>query len=187
MKTRELIEQLMKADPSGELECCVNNVDIYFVAPEVGYWDGCQQVLLHDESRKPFYSIIGVRFNSKETKINLTTVDWRLAISDDPDDFIVEYDSEYTRNKYEVIVEKERQAARDAENSVDRQFFVSWAKEKFTELAEDYLVSFAEQHIFYTDARPAVIEGKPESILDRMRRGWEIRFKLVEGRLIDNG
>lgn len=28
MKTKILIEKLQKADPSGELECCVQNVDI---------------------------------------------------------------------------------------------------------------------------------------------------------------
>jgi hypothetical protein len=34
MKTKEVIRQLQKQDPSGELEVCVNNEDIFFIEEE---------------------------------------------------------------------------------------------------------------------------------------------------------
>ena len=32
MKIKDLIAALQEADPSGEIECCVGNVDIWYVA-----------------------------------------------------------------------------------------------------------------------------------------------------------
>jgi len=31
MKVKELIRRLQEADPSGEIEACVDNIDIHFV------------------------------------------------------------------------------------------------------------------------------------------------------------
>ncbi len=50
MKTKELIRQLQREDPSGELECCVDNSDIFFVEHLPAYYDGCLEVLVRDKS-----------------------------------------------------------------------------------------------------------------------------------------
>ena len=34
MKSKELIQLLQEEDPTGEVEVCVNNVDIYFLSTE---------------------------------------------------------------------------------------------------------------------------------------------------------
>lgn len=44
MKTKELIKKLMEADPSGEIECCINNLDIHFVRLDPASYVGALQV-----------------------------------------------------------------------------------------------------------------------------------------------
>ena len=77
MKTKELIRQLQDADPSGEIEVCVGNVDIHFVERLEAYYDGTLQVLTRDETRKG-YKIVGGKYKRTGSKINLHT----LSISD---------------------------------------------------------------------------------------------------------
>lgn len=84
MKTKKLIELLQEADPSGEEEVCVDNIDIYFVEPKPAYWDGRLQVLKRDESMKG-YNIVGAKWISSGKKINLVTVSIKEAMIDNPD------------------------------------------------------------------------------------------------------
>ena len=45
MKTRELIEQLQSLDPSGELECCIENHDISFLDLVPASYDGTLELI----------------------------------------------------------------------------------------------------------------------------------------------
>lgn len=49
MKTKKLIELLNQCDPSGELEVCLDNIDICSVGREPAYYDGALQVLIRND------------------------------------------------------------------------------------------------------------------------------------------
>lgn len=85
MKTRELIEWLQKEDPTGELEACVNNVPIYTVERQPAYYDGPLQMLIQDESKKPYYNIVGFKVTHKGQKVKLMTMDVGDCLIDNPD------------------------------------------------------------------------------------------------------
>ncbi len=85
MKTKELIRQLQEADPEGEKEVCVGNVDIYFVEKKAAYWDGNLQVLQHDpELIGKCWSIVGAKVLEKGYKLNLSCVDIESLVYEDP-------------------------------------------------------------------------------------------------------
>lgn len=85
MKTRELIRRLQQADPSGDLEVCVNNCDIHFVARQPAYYDGCFQVLKRDPELTDCYNIKGVEIRSHGDKIRIRTLSVKDAIWNDAD------------------------------------------------------------------------------------------------------
>lgn len=124
MKTKELIRQLTELDPDGEMEVCVDNVDIYFCAIEPSYWDGLQQVLVHDEElRNKCYSIIGGKYIVDGSKLVITTMTiedaWHEAThqnKDFPIEVVGGYDHSFDEVKDRV---KKWQAERD-----------SWPKEE---------------------------------------------------------
>lgn len=101
VKTRELIAELQAADPSGELPVCVDGEDIYFVERLPGYYDGAYQQLIHDESKKPYWSIVGGKITRKGEKVRIQVMSIRDVIQDMPD-LPVELDEgmrEYYENK----------------------------------------------------------------------------------------
>lgn len=68
MKTKELIKLLQDIDPSGELECCVDNKDILDINKEPAYWDGCLQILKKSK-RQDCYNVIGAIYENRGMKI----------------------------------------------------------------------------------------------------------------------
>lgn len=85
MKTKDLIAMLQKEDPSGEVEVCVNNHDIYFAEMMEAYWDGKLQLIVRDESKKPYYHIVGAKVVATGAKIKLHTMGVEDIIENDPD------------------------------------------------------------------------------------------------------
>lgn len=59
MKSKDIIAKLQELDPSGEIEVFVDNMDIFTIHKDFSCWDGCPTLLLRDESKKPYYDIIG--------------------------------------------------------------------------------------------------------------------------------
>ena len=110
MKTKELIRQLQKADPSGEMDCCIGNVDIHFVNVSPSYYDGCKQVLIRDE-KNPFYNIIGAKVVSEGQKVVLHELSIKSILWDDPDSPI-EYD-EYSERNYKEMYDAVREEVRE--------------------------------------------------------------------------
>jgi len=94
MKTKELIKRLQDADPSGEIECCVGNQDIYFISQEPSYYDGALQVLIHDEKlRDKCWSIVGakiIRTSQPKIQIHILSIQDVLFDTEDNKDFPVE-------------------------------------------------------------------------------------------------
>ena len=60
MKTKELIRQLQELDPEGNCEV-FGDGDIYFLEKLPWYYDGKPGILIRDESKKPYYDIVGMR------------------------------------------------------------------------------------------------------------------------------
>jgi hypothetical protein len=84
MKTKELIRQLHKADPTGEMEVTVGKADIHFVGVQPYYHDGLTQILLRDETN-PYYNIIGAEVRSNGQHVHIRPLTIETAIWEDPD------------------------------------------------------------------------------------------------------
>jgi hypothetical protein len=75
MKTNELIRQLQHVDPTGDKEVCIDgSADIFAIYESEAYWDGRLNVLVRDESKKPFYDVVGVKIIHSGTKIVLQSI-----------------------------------------------------------------------------------------------------------------
>jgi len=114
MKTRDLIAMLQKADPSGEEEVSVGNSDIYFVHTAPAYYDGCQQVLIRDNTEEVYFNITGVHIRGQGRKVVIHTYNTRELIWDDPK-LPVTFDSEYAETHYARLVEAWRKEAAEFE------------------------------------------------------------------------
>ena len=86
MKTKELIRMLQVADPSGELECCIDNKDIVSIYRERANRQGPLEVLITD-SKVPYWnchSIVGAKIIFGGEKICINAHSIEQAIMDDP-------------------------------------------------------------------------------------------------------
>lgn len=119
MKTKDLIKLLMEEDPTGEIECCINNCDIEEICWEVAYYDGCLQTVKRDEDGIP----ISGEYISSGKKINIYFRGILDIIKYNPE-FPVIF-SEYSKRKYEDKVENARIQGRELQ--IKRK---EWYKEK---------------------------------------------------------
>jgi hypothetical protein len=85
MKTKELIRLLQAADPSGEIECVVNNIDIYSVYRNEAYWDGRAQILIRDEKKSPCYNVVGAKVKQSGWKIQIMPLSIEDVLIDYPE------------------------------------------------------------------------------------------------------
>lgn len=104
MKTKELIRQLQKEDPSGEEEVCVGNRDIHFVERLPAFYDGPLQVLIWKDDE-----IVGAKITQEGYKIRIHTKDIESLIDDKPD-IPVEFDG-LSINYYKNGINKLRREA----------------------------------------------------------------------------
>jgi hypothetical protein len=211
MKTKELIRQLQEADPSGEIECCVNNADIHFVNVEPAYWDGCLQVLKRDETN-PYYNIIGAKYTSKGDKVVIRP----LSISDavfENQDLPVEFEGLNPDREagYKKRLDERRRQTEEISNDVERGFFVEYMVKKYANESGDFepeeikkLASeFHVENMDYRDPMPedllhlkvmSKISNDPNvpkvevgaSWHDKRCRQWdkEITLDFAEGKLV---
>jgi hypothetical protein len=162
MKTKELIRQLRKADPSGEIECCVNNADIHFVNTEPAYYDGCLQVLKRDVNNK-YYNIIGAKYTSKGEKVVIRP----LSISDavwEQEDFPVEFEglSPEKEAGYKERLNKRKLETIEINNDIERECFVKYLKKRFVNESGDFekdeikklAIEFYNKNLDYKDIMP---------------------------------
>lgn len=190
MTTKELIAKLQELDPDGDTHVCVDNVDIYSVACVEAYWDGTQQIIIHDEAAKPYYSATGVKFNDKGLKIVIQTLSWQDVLLDVPDAKF-EYTSPQVKERWEPHVEAKRTKTIDMLNSITHEHFVRYAKNRFPEISSDISLAFAKNNFAHDDKlpkaelRPFESNGKTytawESINERRERMWDSTVKLQDG------
>src|SRR5271155_1923374 len=134
MKTKDLIAELQEADPSGELECCIENVDIFSVATEPAYWDGRLQLLTRDPAKKPYFDVIGGKYTSKGAKVVISPMSITDVLWDNPDAVIDYSEVGGSADRYRVSDDETRKASRDVELKVEMDAFYRWVKSKAEEI-----------------------------------------------------
>jgi hypothetical protein len=189
VKTKDLIKELQEADPTGELEVCVNNVDIFTVTPEPAYWDGKLQVLKRDPALKPYYDVVGAKYVTSGCKINIDPMSITDLLWSEPEAEIDYSDiPEHSRARYEESDNKTRQAARNVERKVAMDAFYRWVKKQTEEIrpgGEDCRHSadyFFEKHLTPYDPiaeippKQEVMGGQTytvyPSVCDRQEKMW---------------
>jgi hypothetical protein len=83
--TGDLIALLREADPDGTTPVCVANEDVYFVQRLPACHDGRLQQLVHDESKQPYWTIVGAKIVSAGEKIDIVTLSIRDVLMDMPE------------------------------------------------------------------------------------------------------
>lgn len=120
MKVKKLIELLQQVDPTGELECGVGNEDIFAVYKDPAYYDGCQQILIRDES-KNCYNVVAAKITAYGTKVVIRPLSITDAIWENP---ALEVDTSETNGKYDKLIENWRQSAIKQKLEIEE-----WSKE----------------------------------------------------------
>lgn len=183
MKTKKLIEELMKADPSGELECCVGNLDIWYVDTLPAYYDGTLQVLQRDEKGY----VCGGKYKRSGQKVDIHYISFADLVYD-RQNFDIDY-SELSQEAREKT-QKHHQEIRDSSNKLDIQlewqYFKDWARKKAEELTvdiepiENIAFEFFEKNVSPKDDY-AVMIG--ENYITTRAKQWSEKFEVI----IDDG
>lgn len=185
MKTRELIRQLTEADPSGELEVCVQNVDIHFVTTEPAYYDGSLQVLVRDSNER-FYDIVGAKYVRRGDKVVIHPLSIADAIRNDPD-MPIDY-SELSPERQvsaKAAHDQYRRWYADMKHKMEREEFVRWATEKanaLTEDTEDFGAGagrWYDAHLSPNDPLPEGGVAVGQSYNSARRLQWDARAEVV--------
>jgi hypothetical protein len=134
MKTKDLIAELQEADPSGEIEVCVNNVDIFTVTTGPAYYDGRLQVLTRDPAKKPYFDIVGGKYVTSGSKVVIETMSITDVLWDNPDAEIDYGGLGANAERYRKTDDETRQASRDVELKVELDAFYRWVKRKTEEI-----------------------------------------------------
>ena len=122
MKTSELIRLLQEADPSGEVECCINNHDIYSVELSPAFHDGFLEILVRGHNLRPYYDVVGGIIRRTGQKIWLRSLPLVDAVCDARNkDFPIDIEETHleTRQHIEKEVRKWRNEAMQAHHPND--------------------------------------------------------------------
>jgi len=177
---------LQEADPTGEIECCIDNMDIHFVDRMPAYWDGTLQLLQRDHDCK-YYNVIGAKYTSRGDKIKIKYLSITDAIGADenlPIDYSEVGNAERQRD-YEASDNKTRAAYRDMHRVIERDHFVRWvtkeAGKQSGDLAEIERVAstFFDANLTANDPLPPDIAMNAAiSWYDRREIQWSRAFTL---------
>ena len=143
MKTKELIRQLQEADPSGEEEVCVDNVDIHFIETLPAYYDGKSQVLIRDRDCQ-YYNITGAKYRRNGLKVQIHSLSIVDALSnlgsrEEAEEFKIDYSelAEQDQVSAKAAHEKIIQWCEDLHLKMEWENFYKWAKAKAEKVTVD--------------------------------------------------
>lgn len=184
MKTKRLIELLQAADPSGEEDVSVGNIDIVDVYSEAAFYDGAQQVYLWNDKNQ----ITGVKYHRDGTKI----VIYALPLSDvlwDRPHFFVDY-SELDPSIQAAYQKHDREIAELGDKShqdSERQHFVEYAMKRAgklyseTEEVKRLAREFFNQNLSHSDPFPDDLTGwgMGGSYCSRREDQWDREIEIV--------
>lgn len=116
MKVEKLIEELKKCNPEAEV-ICNGDGPIYFLEPKPGYYDGHTPILIQDDSKSPYYNIIGYKWDASKEKIVLQSMNFEDCLwdADKIDEFIVE-GTDYYLQRANGIKTKVKKELKEMEN-----------------------------------------------------------------------
>ena len=121
MTLQEMVNAGQKLIDDGvdpETPVCVNNKEIYFMAVEPAYWDGCLQKLIEDPSKRPYWSIVGVKITQNGNKVSLNPMGVEDVIADLPD-CPVEIDVENHAEEWRERIEKWRKETKEIDREME--------------------------------------------------------------------
>lgn len=157
MKTKDLIKELQELDPEGELECCIDNLDIGGISIEPAYWDGSLQLV----EKGPDGEILGMKILDSGLKLVLSPTSVGDFIMNYPDGKIDFSDlSENRKSHWRRFVELKRNETKKIKKEVCHSFFVDYVRKKVkdsglaAEYIEDIANGFAKRQICYDDPMP---------------------------------
>lgn len=189
MKTKEVIRQLMEADPSGEEEVCVGNVDIHYIESLPAYYDGSLQVLTRDPTSK-YYNITGGKYRRSGMKVVIKTLSITDAIScahEGEKDCQIDYSELSERDQVET--KKAHDQLREWHRKLDIELewdnFLGWVKEQAAKVTADTeAVEGAAKRFFSANVSPG--DPYPEggvpvghSYVSMRRMQWEQVFEVI--------
>lgn len=186
MKTKEVIRQLMEADPSGEEEVCVGNIDIHFIESLPAYYDGSLQVLTRDPNSK-YYNITGGKYRRSGTKINIRTLSITDAISNNYEcekDCDIDYSELSERDQVET--KKAHDQLREWHKKLDIELewenFLKWVKQEAAKVTADTdHVEGAAKRFFSANVSPGDPMGDMtgHSYVSMRQAQWSHDFEVV--------
>src|SRR5271154_5815793 len=154
MKGKELIRLLQEIDPTGEIEVSVGNIDIWDVHQEPAYWDGKLQLLVHDESKKPYFDIVGGKYVVSGSKIVITPMSITEVLWGDPDAAIdyseLEKNTALGSSEYRKHDDATRQASRDVTMRVEVDAFTRWVAKQCQRLRPGCADTPSEKDLAYS-------------------------------------
>lgn len=168
---------MQEADPSGELECCVGNIDILDVIKLPAYFDGALQIINQDEE--------GNIISAKCTKLGHKVSLYARSI----DDIMFEYNlndlpvtfegfSEESEKSYRQSIDKDREEHIKINNDIEQSHFNQWVEKKLGDKSNDMTEwisnRFAQKNIFASDPLPDDLKTKVnKSWAERREIQWE--------------
>ena len=183
MKTKELIKFLQEADPIGETEVSVGNVDISFVEELPAYYDGPQQVLTRDAEGY----LIGGKYNRSGRKVQIHTAPLSELVWDRRE-FTVDY-SDLDKDRqisYKENHDKIREDADKFTHQTELEYFTEHIKKRAVQIMEDDTGSLDEiikdffiKHINPYAKFPDDIPWVGESYITRRNKQWEREVDVV--------
>lgn len=175
MKSKELIRLLQDLDPTGEEECCIENLDIHFVTKEPANYDGPYQVLVRDQSKVNCYDIMGVKYVSKGDKIQFYTLSAEAVIYYDPEVLIDT--TEAPKKANQVVQYKENK-----NQSEFATFLMAVQRKvlgKFDNVAIKATQAWDRHKLSYKTKFPAFESGYHESYFNKRDRQWKRELKIL--------
>ena len=107
MKVKELIQELQKENPEAEV-ITSDGGPIYHTEWKPGYYDGHTPMLIHDEKKKPYYSIIGYKWEPNQHGkvvlqcMNLEDCLYNCFTTEDVEKFIIQGADRYLEGAQEL-------------------------------------------------------------------------------------
>lgn len=193
MKTKELIRLLNEEDPTGEEEVCVGNTDIHFVECLGAYYDGPSQVLERDESKSPYYNIVGAKYKSQGKKIQIHTLSIKDAISNHhnkmkPDEmFPVDYSelSDYNRERTIKHHLEYKEWHKQLDYKMEFGDFLEWVKKESQKLTvdledvENTAKFFFEKNVMPSDPVTPKYWDNGDSYVSMRSKQWAEKFEVL--------
>lgn len=179
MKTKDVIARLQKADPSGELECCINNIDISHIDTLPAYYDGYLEVLMRDE----YDRVVGAKYVGSGKKVFIGTYTIEDVIFDH-DDLPIYYEglSAYREDILRKNIDQQRLENNEFHDERERGYFINHVLRRVNcqEImkSEDEVKEIAKRfynlNLSYKDKLPTNLASKVStSWLDRRNMQWD--------------